>query len=148
MVEYTAGSNKGATKQGDVFNSPFKLGNVDVNYTSDRISETNKAVLENAKVTVKLMWSPVMITADNKLDGGKIVKASDGTEITDYTVTKDGVITINSGASDQDEVRVAYIYDNVVIPQNDLPIVNAEIKNIALTAKARRIAVYYSQMAA
>jgi len=38
--------------------------------------------------------------------------------------------------------------DNVVIPQNDLPIVNAEMKMMPLMAKARRVAVYYSQIAA
>lgn len=38
--------------------------------------------------------------------------------------------------------------DNVVIPQNDLPIVNAEMKSISLIAKARRVAIYYSQIAA
>ncbi len=38
--------------------------------------------------------------------------------------------------------------DNVVIPQNDLPIVNAEMKSISLVAKARRVAIYYSQIAA
>ena len=38
-IEYTAGSNKGATKQGDVFNSPFGLGKVDPAYTSARVVE-------------------------------------------------------------------------------------------------------------
>lgn len=36
----------------------------------------------------------------------------------------------------------------MVIPQNDLPIVNAEMKSISLIAKARRVAIYYSQIAA
>ena len=51
--------------------------------------------------------------------------------------------TLTAGA-----VFVNYAYDNVVIPQNDLPIINAEIKAIPLIAKARRIAIYYSQIAA
>lgn len=38
--------------------------------------------------------------------------------------------------------------NNVVIPQNDLPLLVAEMDSIALIAKARRIAIYYSQMAA
>lgn len=38
--------------------------------------------------------------------------------------------------------------NNVVIPQNDLPILNAQIKALPLIAKARRIAIYYSQIAA
>lgn len=44
--------------------------------------------------------------------------------------------------------KFAYRYDNVLIPQNDLPVVNAELKSIALVAKARRVAIYYSQIAA
>ena len=46
------------------------------------------------------------------------------------------------------DTKVAYMYDNVIIPQNDLPILNAKIDSIALLARARRIAVYYSQIAA
>ena len=37
--------------------------------------------------------------------------------------------------------RVAYIYQNEVIPQNDLPILNAELKSLALAAHPRRIAM-------
>ena len=146
-IKYTAGSNKGSVKQGDVFNSPFGLGNVDVDYTASRVVETAKVVQENEANVVNLMWTPVMVTADNKLAQGKIIKVDDGTEVTEYTVTKEGKITITSGAQESDEVKVAYVYDNVVIPQNDLPILNAEMAGIALTAKARRIAIYYSQIA-
>ena len=46
------------------------------------------------------------------------------------------------------KVKVGYIYDNIVIPQNDLPILNAHMDGKELHAKARRIAIYYSQMAA
>ena len=144
-VKYTAGSNKGSTTQGTVFNDPFKLGSVDVNYTASRVVETATLAAEG-KAT--LMWGPVMVTADGKLAEGKIVKVADGSEITDYTVTKEGALTVNAGAVQGDEVKVAYVYDNVVIPQNDLPILNAEMAGIALQAKARRIAIYYSQIAA
>ena len=146
-IEYVSGTNKGDTKQGDVFNSTFGLGKVDSNFTSDRVVETAEVVSESASTVVKLMWAPVMITEDNKLAGGKIINTTTGAEVTEYTVTKEGVITITAGASQGQSVKVAYVYDNVVIPQNDLPILKAQIKNIALTAKARRIAVYYSQMA-
>ncbi len=44
--------------------------------------------------------------------------------------------------------RVAYVYDNVVIPQKNLPLLVAKMDAIPLIAKARRIAIYYSQMAA
>ena len=145
-VEYTAGSNKGETAQGDVFNSPFGLGKVDPNYTADRVVETTKAVQEDSKVVAQLAWTPVMVDDAGKLVQGKILKGV--TEVTAYTATKDGKIEFTSGVSAEDEIKVAYVYDNVVIPQNDLPIINAQIKNIPLIAKARRVAVYYSQIAA
>ena len=40
-VQYTAGSNKGQTAKGTVFNDPFKLGDVDVNY-----ADAHKAYVE------------------------------------------------------------------------------------------------------
>lgn len=38
--------------------------------------------------------------------------------------------------------------NNVVIPQNDLPLLTAKMEAMPLLARARRIAIYYSQMAA
>lgn len=63
-------------------------------------------------------------------------------EIVDATTGKIHV----EGASGT--LRIRYAYDNVYIPQNDLPLVNAEMKQIPLVAKARRVAIYYSQIAA
>ena len=55
-------------------------------------------------------------------------------------------ITLTSGITGN--VVFNYNYNNVVIPQNDLPILTAEMKAMPLLAKARRIAVYYSNIAA
>lgn len=44
--------------------------------------------------------------------------------------------------------KVAYVYDNVVIPQDDLPILSAHLESIHLQARARRIAIYFSQISA
>ena len=71
----------------------------------------------------------------------KIVKAAGG--VSYANLTGEGKVT---GLAEGD--RVAYFYDNVVIPQNDLPTVNVEMKSMTLLAKARRVAVYYSQIAA
>lgn len=148
-LEITKGSNKGESKQGDLINNPFEYGKTDVNYTGNFVAETTKAVSDDTKVVAHLAWSPVMVTAEGKLaNGGKIVKVTDGSEITNYTVTKDGLITITDGAAAEDEIKVAYVYDNIYIPQNDLPIITAQMKPLALAAKARRVAIYYSQMAA
>ena len=130
-IKYTAGSNKGQTKQGDVFNDPFRLGKVDVNYTSQAVVESIPA----DATTFTPAWTPVV--------NGKVTAiAADGTE-TELTLV-DGSVTFEAGTY----TKIKYLYDNVVIPQNDLPILNAETATITLTAKARRIAIYYSQIAA
>ena len=129
-IQYTTGSNKGATVQGGVINSPFGLGNVDPNYTSARVVE---AITEGM---TKVAWGPVIAKFTKFLD-------AQGNEVAGGVMNDDGTFTAPEGA-----VKVAYVYDNVVIPQNDLPIVNAEMQAIPLIAKARRIAVYYSQIAA
>lgn len=138
-VEYTAGSNKGGTTQGRLLNNPFKLGDVDVDYTSERVVETLAEDL-------KLSWTPVAKVV--KVDGVALTEE----EIASIVVAEDGTIKAAEGktlpAQIKKGAKVAYIYDNVVIPQNDLPIVNANIKSIPLVAKARRVAVYYSQIAA
>ena len=54
------------------------------------------------------------------------------------------VLSVSITATDCD---LLYNYNNVVIPQNDLPIYNAEMKAIPLVAKARRIAIFFSQIA-
>lgn len=147
-IQYTAGSNKGETKQGDILNDPFRLGKVDTNYTSERVVETTTVVTEDTALVAQLAWSPVMVDENNKLaNGGKIYKGT--TEVTEYTVTKEGKITFTgSTVSASDTVKVSYVYDNVVIPQNDLSIVNAQMKSLPLVARARRVAIYYSQIAA
>ena len=43
MIEYVAGSKKGQTENGDLFNNPFRLGDVDANYTSQAVVENVEA---------------------------------------------------------------------------------------------------------
>ena len=122
-VEYSYGSNKGVTKQGDLISNPFKFGTTNVDYTGAKVVETATAN------TFKPAWGPVVGDVEYETATGWVAaeKAEDGS----YTVV----------ASTEAPARVRYIYDNVVIPQNDIPMVKAEIKSIALVAKARRIAV-------
>ena len=141
-LQYTAGSNKGQTKQGDVFNDPFRLGKVDPDYTGAAVVDTVPA----STTELTPAWTPVVKGAFTGDDGStkydvKIVKA--GGTVSYANLTGEGKVT---GLAEGD--RVAYFYDNVVIPQNDLPIVNVEMKSMTLLAKARRVAVYYSQIAA
>lgn len=167
-VQYTRGSNKGAYVQGDVINDPFRLGSfkegadkkLDTNYTAAKVCEAKDAATD-AKYDVTLNWTPVVATtvevvtagATFRDDGkGKLqeiengqVKVGGKTGTIDYAT---GAISFAASTLTSGAVFVNYAYDNVVIPQNDLPIINAEIKAIPLIAKARRIAIYYSQIAA
>lgn len=146
-INYTAGTNKGETVQGDLFNNPFKLGEVDVNYTANAVVEPLNAGTGNV-----LAWTPVVKGAFRDPDTLQVLgdvkvgntylfyKPEDGKLYEEDTYTTEYSATAGD--------KAAYKYDNVVIPQNDLPILNAEMKSIPLIAKARRIAVYYSQIAA
>lgn len=122
-IEYQYASNKGETKAGDLISNPFGFGKVDAGYTGAKVVETI------AEGQTALAWGPVVEGSVEKFDGANWVAV-------------EGEYTPVAG----DKVR--YVYDNVVIPQNDLPMVKAEMKSISLVAKARRIAVYYSQIAA
>lgn len=205
-IEYVAGSNKGQTGAGDLFNNPFQLGKVDPNYTSSAVEESKN--FASATTSIPFAWNPVVPgtvklvagsdtyyddgngklykatsvatklvqdteEVDGRLEGTavRIVRTFDAAATEAGTVvygnantkgvrtptdTRDGVeqiydastagITLTNGITGA--ATLTYNYNNVAIPQNDLPMLTAQMKAIALTAKARRIAIYYSQMAA
>ena len=126
-IEYQYASNKGQTKQGDLISNPFGFGTVDTDYTGSRVVENVEAG------EIVFAWKPQT--------GSVRFLAEGATEYVDLEAV-DGVYTAPSAG------KVAYVYDNIVIPQNDLPMIKAEMKSMSLVAKARRIAVYYSQIAA
>ena len=147
-VKYIRSTAKGDQDGKQVFNSPFALGKADANYTSDRVVET----VGTDATSVNLSWTPVVKGAFEVEEGENIVKYDVKVTSTNGTVTyknatagEGGVLTV-TGLTAGD--RVAYLYNNVVIPQNDIPSIKAEMDSIPLIAKARRIAVYYSQIAA
>lgn len=102
-----------------------------MNYTASKVVEPVAA----AATSFTPAWTPVV--------GDKVIGiAADGTE-TELTLV-DGSVTIAAGAYE----KIKYEYNNIIIPQDDLPILNAHVEGLSLRAKARRIAIYYSQMAA
>ena len=143
-IEYQYASNKGATKQGDLISNPFGFGDVDADFTGGRVVETVKVGDDG---TATLAWAPVFVTTDERaLSANAAVVGVEGATVEVVDADK-GTIKI-TGVDAGAEVRVRYVYNNIVVPQNDLPMIKAEMKSIALVAKARRIAVYYSQIAA
>ena len=113
-------------------NSPFEgFGAM----TENRVRYSGQAVVETLGSDAKASWTPVLKAFDmDELD-------SEGNP-TELTVT-DGQIANGTAGH-----KVKYIYDNQYIPQDKLPSVVARMNGIALTAKARRLAVEYSQFAA
>ena len=120
-IEYQYASNKGQTQQGDLISNPFGFGNVDADFTGSRVVENVEAG------EIVFAWKPQAGTVK--------FLAADATEYVELTADEAGKYTAPAAG------KVAYVYDNVVIPQNDLPMIKAEMKSIALVAKARRIAV-------
>ena len=128
-IEYTRSTTKGATTQGDLIASPFKIGDVDADYTSARVVEPVEAG------EIAFAWAPQFGTVKFCAEGA--------TEYTDLAADEEtGKYTAPSAG------KVAYLYNNIIVPQEKLPTIKAEMKSIPLVAKARRIAVYYSQIAA
>lgn len=130
-IEYQYASNKGATTQGTMISNPFGFGDVDTSFTGAAVVE---AIVKDDAGKIKFAWTPVLpksVQVETK-SGWQALEAAE-----------DGTFTAPEGAT-----RVKYLYNNVVVPQNDLPMIKAEMKSLPLVAKARRIAVYYSQIAA
>ena len=146
-IEYQFASNKGDVAQRDLISNPWQFGDAHEAYTSNRVVESFKADGTAKEFTVA--WGPVFANkdADGKWINTKVFVDGVALDDADFTVDGDKFTLATAPAADA-EVKIAYVYDNVVIPQNDLPMVKAEIKAIPLVAKARRVAIYYSQIAA
>lgn len=129
-LKFVAGSNKGGVKQGDLFNDVFALGAM----TDERMNYTGANIVESIgseAVSFTPAWTPVI----GKVEVHKV--ADD---------TWEELPNENFVAGTYDKAR--YVYDNVKIPQNDIPQFTATLEGMELSAKARRIGIYYSQMAA
>lgn len=146
-IEYVKGTTKGESSEGDMVNSVWELGTPDVNYTGQAVVEPVESFTSG---TTAISFAPAIAGSIRLLDAnGAQVDNADGEH--PATASDAGVITqtsFKSGKSASDVKKIAYVYDNVVIPQEKLPTLKAQLKNIGLEAKARRIAVFYSQMAA
>ena len=115
-LSYTAGSNKGQTRQGDLFNNPFKLGDIDVDYTAARVVES----FTGATSPVTASWFPVYTGAATEAqaritsivtNAGVVVPVAADASV---TVGDDGkTLTLSNGTGTAiqatDTVKVAYV---------------------------------------
>lgn len=123
-IKYSVGEPKSEYELNDMFLDPWHIGKV------HNPSYTGQAVVEEVDNSKTLAWTPIL-AAWNAETGEALAVADDKSELAEAFTGK-----------------VKYIYDNVIIPQAKLPMLKAEMKAIPLLAHARRIAVYYSQIAA
>ena len=123
-IEYSVGQPKSEYAQNDLLLNPWQIGKV------HNPSYTGQVVVEELSASKVLSWTPV-VQAFNAETGAELALNDAKTELAEAFTGK-----------------VKYIYDNVIIPQEKLPMLKAEIKSLPLLAHARRIAVYYSQIAA
>ena len=136
-IKYSAGVTKGGVNQNgdnyDLFNGPWGHGVAN----EDRANYTSSSVVEavTANEAFAPAWKPV---------NGQVrffVKGAWG----EFQEAPEMVPA--------DATKVAYTYNNITIPQEGstesrVPTLVAGMDGIALEAKARRIAIYYSQIAA
>lgn len=139
--EIISGSNKGGIAQGDVFADVFHFGE----YSEDRTNYTGanlQAELVNLDAEGKgfLAWTPI-----NTAVAPALVGAESGASI-ELLDAETGEVKVTGVTGSV--VKVKYVYDQIKVPQHDLPTINARVKSIALEAKPRRVAIYFSQMAA
>ena len=157
-INYVAGTTKGETEVEDLFNNPFQLGDaaydeatgtytnkakIDARYTGNAVVEA----ISDTSAALTLAWTPVVKGAfTDETGAAKDVRiiAADGT-VTFADLDEEGKVP---AAALVEGGKIAYRYDNIVIPQAKLPTLKAEMKSISLIARARRIAIYYSQIAA
>lgn len=161
-LRYTAGTGKGGVKEDQLFNGVYQIGKMDedrMRYTSDNVNESH-TVTADEKTAHKFIldWAPVLGVKSLKIDDTTYEIVAAGEEAADTSVSVDnatGTITFDDSDSKfiaGAVVKVLYVYDNVIIPQKEtptsLPTLKAHLDAVELHAHARRIAIYYSQIAA
>lgn len=166
-LRYTAGIDKGGVVAGDTFNGVYGMGHMDADrmrYTSSAVSEVHELTGDEAtKKTFGLDWYPVVkvasITYKTAATGDTefpltILDKDPGRALVDgeALVDSEGKVVVGNAFPVGQKLKIKYFYDNEIIPQtvtpNSLPTLTARMQAVNLHAHARRIAVYYSQIAA
>lgn len=148
-LKFVAGNAKGGVADGQMFNSAFKLGEMNesrVNYTGNSVVEPLVGAFTSGTTAVAFKQGAAFVDALDT-NGASVIDKT-GTAWTIDATT--GVITAGayaSGKSATDVKKIAYTYNNVEIPQETIPTIRADFDTIQLEAKARRIAIYYSTLA-
>lgn len=143
--KFVAGVQKGGVELEQTFNDPWALGKMDearINYTSPVVIDSFAG--DGSKVTFSLTWKHNLI----KTEGYKPVATVDGVEVevASFDATA-GTVTLASAPAASAEVKIAYQYDMVTVPQEEIPTIKVVSDSISLTAKPRRVKIFFSQFA-
>lgn len=166
-LRYTAGTDKGGVNAGDTFNGVYGLGQMTedrMRYSSAAVSEVHELTESEATAkTFTLDWYPVVkvvsITYKTEATGDTefpltILDKDPGRALAngEALVNTEGKVTIGNPFAAGQKLKIKYFYNNEIIPQTvqpvSLPTLTAKMQAVNLHAHARRIAIYYSQIAA
>lgn len=140
-MEYIKGTTRQGGKAGDLTNNIWQLGDVDPTYTASIITERFVATEGQADFICALEPKDVASVVRAAVNGAQVpVTSVSGATIKIAAVKKGDIVTF--------AYRTATMEDLAQVPVETLPTLKAKLTNIALEAKPRRIAIYYSQLAA
>ena len=171
-LDYTYQSNKGTTKDGDIFNGALKGSFSDKDYTSAYVNgETYTATGSEPNNFVPLAWTPVDKRLTNPYTGENItpvITINGGSPLTvgtDFTVEDSG-ITFTNALTASDKVVIKYYYLNEVVRSNgfgafgangetandgavggagftNVPEIGLKMQSTTVEAKARTLRAYW-----
>ena len=145
-IKFVTSTTKGDFGQTEIAN-PWKLGDMSedrMNYTGEKVTESfayDASHTDNK--TFVLGWTPAAAVV-KVVKGSSVLDPSTGYTFTPATATLVLATALTSGES----IKVYYVYDNAYIAAKQIPTIKAIREEIAITAKPRRIAVEYSDLAA
>lgn len=140
-MEYIKGTTRQGGTEGDLTNNIWQLGDVDPTYTAGIITERFEATEGQTDFICALEPKDAASVVRAGVNGAQVpVTSVSGATIKIAAVKKGDIVTF--------AYRTATMEDLAQVPVETLPTLKAKLTNIALEAKPRRIAIYYSQLAA
>lgn len=148
-LKYVSLTDKNGIKEGDEFNSVFRMGDPNLDQEA-RMNFTSQVIVESftgGPVSLDIVEGGMKYEENGAILGKnyKLI-AADG--YFQYSNTLDAKI---GPKGDKDVVKVAYIaklFQMEKIPAQDIPTIGPRTEHIALVAEPRRIAVKYDQITA
>ena len=141
--KFVAGVEKGGVELERTFNDPWALGKMDearINYTSPVVIDSFTG--DNSTATFSLTWKHNLIATETPLVTVNGAEA----EVSSFDAVA-GTITLSSAPTSGAVIKVAYKYDMVAVPQTEIPTIKVVSDSISLTAKPRRVKIFFSQFA-